>query len=56
MKSLSQKVRGKGFWNIQPVLRISMVQSLDYFLVFIRYIATAEMCKKIKVQSGKNSQ
>ena len=25
-------------------------------LVFIRYIATAKMCKKIKAQSGKNNQ
>ena len=55
MKSLSQKVKGKQFWNIQAVLRISMIQGLDYFLVFIRFIRTAKMCKKIKAQSGKNN-
>ena len=42
IKSLSQKVRGKQFWNIQAMLRISMIQGLDFFLVFIRYIATAK--------------
>ena len=42
MKSLLQKVRGKQFWNIQAILRISMIQGLDCFLVFIRYIATAK--------------
>lgn len=37
------------------MVRVSTVWESGYPLVFVRYIATPKICKKIKAQSGKQS-